>query len=470
MSARLPYNYKPSDGLLSTVWQVEICYPDKAPDPYETFAAFKDLAGWMERHNIEQAMLEVSVSDREYIDGKYRHMIKWKGEEQHPEGAGMTIEAWTTISTDDSGNLVFDNALETSFATRGRVRPPLKGKDDIIGIPNFYKRIPDEAAATAFMEEALWDGIPYCGRCGTMNVYQVKSGKPLSHRCRACKRYFSVRTGTALAESNLSIHTWLLATYFIFTGRKGVSSIQLAKQLGISQTAAWFLGHRIRGAMRWTGGKLKGTIQVDEAYFGGKFKWMHSKNKPRKEDGTVDPFANKFLVMALTDEEGNTIAFPMMKADGDTMKQYILDNVEKGSTIYTDSHIGYQGLDKLGYIHKWVNHSAGEYVSEDGRVTTNRTESFWSVLKHGYVGTFQYMSPEHLYRYANEFSHRNTMGHGNGFETLARVLRRLVNQRLTWEELVAHNHDLMLSNAPWEGIEAEIMEALTSPSYGEELC
>ena len=79
MSARLPYNYKPSDGLLSTVWQVEICYPDKAPDPYETFAAFKDLAGWMERHNIEQAMLEVSVSDREYIDGKYRHMIKMEG-------------------------------------------------------------------------------------------------------------------------------------------------------------------------------------------------------------------------------------------------------------------------------------------------------------------------------------------------------------------------------------------------------
>ena len=211
---------------------MEICCPGQAPDPYETFAAFKDIAGWMKRHNIEQATLDVSVSDREYIDGKYRYMIKWKGEEQHPEGTGMTIEAWTTISTDDNGNLVFDNALETSFVTKGRVRSPIRGKDDIIGIPSFYKHIPDEAAAIAFMEEALWDGIPYCGKCGTLNVYRVKSGRPLSHRCRACNRYFSVRTGTALAKSNLNIHTWLLGIYFIFTGRKGVSSIQLGEAIG----------------------------------------------------------------------------------------------------------------------------------------------------------------------------------------------------------------------------------------------
>ena len=198
---------------------------------------------------------------------------------------------------------------------------------------------------------------------------------------------------------------------------------------------------------------------------------MHSNKKPRNAtDGSIAPFANKYLVMGFRDGDGNVIAFPMTEMGAAAMKRYVQENVEPGSTIYTDAHIGYQGLDKLGYNHAWVNHSVGEFVNEMA-ATTNGIESFWSLLKRGYVGTFHYMSPEHLHRYVSEFSFRHTMGHGNGFGIMAEVLRNSVNQRLTWDDLVAQNPaKLPLSNTAWEGIETEIVDVIQTPGYYGELC
>ena len=151
---------------------------------------------------------------------------------------------------------------------------------DIISLKRFDEEIPDEAAALAFFEEERWGGTPYCGHCGSENVYRVKSGKPMSHRCRICKKYFSVRIGTPVEKSLLPIRTWLLAIHLVLTSRKGTSHLQLSKMLGVDYRTAWFLGHRIREAMVGDDSQMSGVVQVDETFIGGKSKSMHSSKKP----------------------------------------------------------------------------------------------------------------------------------------------------------------------------------------------
>ena len=380
----------------------------------------------------------VSVGCVQYLLARHPSWFNFGGfHAQDSEDA--TEMAQTIITIDADGNITLDGGAIVGSeipATPSKAKTPKKKggptkkeQKDIISLKQFDARIPDEAAAIAFMEERRWGDGLYCPRCGLDNSYRVKSGKPMPYRCRDCKKYFGVRVGTPLENSNLPVRTWLLAIHFMHTARKGVSALQMHKTLGVDYRTAWFLFHRIREGMRQNLPLMTGVIEVDEAWIGGKGKNLHKSKKP---DGWTWK-DNKFAVVGLKQQNGNVIAFPVPNTYAETLQNAILDNVRPGSTVYSDGEPAYQVLPGYGYLHDWVSHGAGEYVRD--MVTTNGIESFWALLKRGYIGTFHYMSWKHLHRYCTEFSFRHNAGPGNGFETIGGVIKNMEGKRLTYEML-----------------------------------
>ena len=328
---------------------------------------------------------------------------------------------------DDHGNLLFGDADAPAKAeAKNPGKQTVKEAQDIISLYQLLEQIPDEEAATRYLEDLRWGDRMACPRCGSLFVTETQDRKPQPYWCSDCRHHFSVRTGTLMAHSQLPLRKWIMAVHLIHTARKGISSVQLSKQIGCTQKTAWFLGHRIREAMNHEDKWLTGVIQIDETYIGGK---EENKHESKKLHG--DWKDGKVLVMGFKDDKGNVVAFPVPNANMDTINEVVQNKIEWGSTIYTDSHGGYMDLPGVGYKHEYVNHSVGEYVRD--QVTTNGIESFWALLKRGYVGIFHYMSFKHLWRYVNEFSYRCSAGPGNGFQTIAQTFGRMLGRRLSYQ-------------------------------------
>ena len=306
-----------------------------------------------------------------------------------------------------------------------------KAENDVISLREFEKLIPDEAAAIAFLEERIWRGAPWCPKCGSLNTYRPKSGKPMSHRCRDCRRYFSVRVGTPMEKSLLDTRTWLLAIHIMHTSRKGTSALQLSKMLGVCYKTAWFLCHRIREGMQTGDIVMAGVVEVDEAYIGGKEASKHANKKLHKKwmDGKT-PIMGFWC-------NGKVTTMPIKHVDKKTVEKAVLSTVPNNNTttLHTDAFPVYGDVKTLGYNHEFVNHSAGEFVRQ--MVTTNGIESFWALLKRGYVGTFHHMSEKHLHRYGREFAFRHNSGPGNGASTIGATLAKMPGNRLRWDDLTA---------------------------------
>ena len=292
----------------------------------------------------------------------------------------------------------------------------------------------DNAAAEAWFVKVRWPTGPACPYCGSVNVLSGAKHKTMPYRCREkeCRKRFSVRTGTVMEASNIPYQKWALAVYLFMTSLKSVSSMKLHRDLGVTQKTAWHLAHRLRKAFESESGLFAGPVEVDETYMGGKRKNMP---KSKREELTGRGAVGKTAVVGAKDRTTNQVrARAVESTNKATIHGFVADHTALDATVYTDDALVYETLPNP---HKAVNHSALEYVRGD--VHTNGMESFWSMLKRAYQGTFHKMSEKHLDRYVREFAGKHSVRDMDTLDIMGAIVLGMDGKRLKYTQLIDDN-------------------------------
>ncbi len=267
-------------------------------------------------------------------------------------------------------------------------------------ILDLLKAFPDEETCSKHLEELRWNGNVTSPFDPTSTVYKCAGNK---YKCRNTGKYFNVRTGTLFDSTKIDLPRWFLAIYLITSHKKGISSIQLSKDINVTQKTAWFMNHRIRNCFGMGDPTdsigSDGAVELDETYVGG-------KNKNRHKSKRVSDNSEKTTVLGILERGGKVMAVKVPDRSRSTLQPIIEQAVVAGAKVVSDEWDGYNGLYSM-YDHKKVNHRAKEYVNlEDRSIHNNTIEGFWSLLKRGIIGIYHFTSRKHLQKYVDEFAFR----------------------------------------------------------------
>ncbi len=267
-------------------------------------------------------------------------------------------------------------------------------------IIEFQKHFDTNEKCREFLELQRWNGTPACPFCGSVNVHRfANNNKIFKCREKECHHKFSVTVGTIYENTKIPLTKWFLATYILSVHSKGISSLQLANWLAVTQKTAWFLNHRIREMLTDKAPELlSGVVEIDETFVGGK---LANKHNSQKKD--IGRFDNKTVVFGAVQRDGKVKTKIVPDTTKESLIPAVYENIEKGSVMVSDENPSYNDVSK-DYSHAKVNHSAKEYVR--GAAHTNTIEGFWSLLKRQIIGIHHNVSPKHLQRYCNEAAYR----------------------------------------------------------------
>lgn len=294
----------------------------------------------------------------------------------------------------------------------------------------------NEAKARQWLEAQLWPDGPVCPECGTLdNATPIKTRSGW-YQCnnKECRKQFSVTVGTLFERSHIPLNKWLLAAFLMCASKKGISTHQIHRMIGVSYKSTWFMMHRLREAMREgkfpdpLGGKGK-TVEIDETFVGGLEKNKHRRK--RKHVGTGG--AGKEAVFSLLERDGNVRSFHVPAVSAKVLRPILVSQVDRGTFLMTDESGPAKSMGREFKRHQSVNHSIGEYVRGDAH--TNTIEGYFSILKRGITGTYHHVSQQHLKRYLGEFDFRYNERSGLGVsdaERTAKMLQGIVGKRLTY--------------------------------------
>jgi transposase-like protein len=289
-------------------------------------------------------------------------------------------------------------------------------------------RFPTEASAIEFLEAVRWPSGPSCFRCGCTEVSRVKSSRkrPLLY-CTGCKQQFSITTGTVMEDTKIPLNKWLMALHLMCASKKGISSLQLHRMLGITRRSAWHLSHRIREAMTdMVAPVLRGTVEVDEAYIGGK-----ARGKGQGFKG------NKTAVVTMVERGGRAHSHvtPEVRVTGETTTSLLEEHIDQDATLNTDESSLYRIVGQHFGHHDTVNHKEKVYSRWDRktgrRASTNTVEGYFGNLKRQLDGTHHHVDAHNLHRYVHEFEFKYNTREINDGPRMAFTVKRVEGRRLT---------------------------------------
>ncbi len=292
----------------------------------------------------------------------------------------------------------------------------------------------DPDVCLQLMVKLRWpDGVVKCPLCESEKVHFLANQRRWKCSSKHPRAQFSIKVGTIFEDSPIGLDKWLPVVWLLTNCKNGISSYEIARDLGVTQKTAWFMLHRVRLAMQqgtfWN--KLDGEIEVDESFIGGLARNMH-KNKKAKITGRGGTGSGKAVVMGLLDRHSKKVRLVhVADTKGETVRGVVRRYVQGGSYLFTDAFAGYHGLD-AEYVHNVIDH-AEAYVQ--GNVHTNMIENFWSLLKRGLKGTYVSVEPFHLFRYLDEQAFRYNNRQTDDGDRFAEALKGTTGKRLTYKEL-----------------------------------